>query len=434
MYSKSLKFKILLWFGALSGLIIFLFSYTFYSILEHSIISGIESSLEEKALFIKNNFNQENLFQDESLHNVDIAIIQNNLIVKRKGRIFFPEVAHYINSESPYTIFEEDEMLNVLYILKAKDQVIAIFQKNIPNKAEDVEETLWILDPILFLLLLFLVNALLNKILIPIKRITQTANEISISDFSKSIEEPEAENELKALVQAFNKMIERLKIGVESMEQFNNDVSHELKTPLTVIKGEVEVTLDRPRKTDDYIQSLKVIEEEATHIESIVNELLLLSRYSVSNVKSSFELCQIDIILKKVLKKYQQKAKEKHIALHVKSEGNISLEANALLIETIFSNLLDNAIKYTPENKNIFVSLYKSSNVHFVIQDEGIGIPEEKLPFITDRFFRVDDSRNKKIKGFGLGLAIVKNAIFLHQGSFHIASRVNSGTRIHIKL
>lgn len=432
MHFKSLKLKILLWFALISGLIIFIFSYTFYSILEHSIIANIESSLHEKALFIKNNLYVKNLFEDESLHTVDIAIFHGNEIKKKKGKISFEEIQPYLKLKSPYTVIEKDEMLNILYLLQDNGKVIALFQRNIPNKAEDVEDTLWVLDPFLFFLLLFLANALIDKILIPIKKITQTANEISISDFSKSIEEPKDENELKALVQAFNKMIERLKSGVVNMEQFNNDVSHELKTPLTVIKGEVEVTLDRPRETQEYIQSLKIIEEEATHIENIVNELLLLSRYSKSTVQSSFEMCNLEGILTKVLQTYEQKLKDKNLTLHVKKIEPLSLQANALLIETIFSNLLDNAIKYTPKDKNIFLSLYEENGIHFVIKDEGIGIPKDKLPFITQRFYRVDDSRNNKTKGFGLGLAIVQNAVFLHDGSLHVSSSQTQGTTIRI--
>jgi len=102
------------------------------------------------------------------------------------------------------------------------------------------------------------------------------------------------------------------------------------------------------------------------------------------------------------------------------------------LIFSIFSNIIDNAIKYTPNNKNIFVSLYKNEKIHFIIKDEGIGIPKNELSKITDRFYRIDKSRNKKIKGFGLGLCIVKNSVELHNAELKITSIEKSGTQVEV--
>jgi signal transduction histidine kinase len=402
--------------------------------LEHNIINSFKSLLEEKALFLKKNIGKKDILKDENFRLLNIAIVKDGKILQQKGAITLKEIVPYLNKENSFNVFEDEEFFNLLYTLPIDDKMtIALFWHHIPNKAEDVEETLWVLDPILFLLLLFLVSKLIDKILIPIKNITNTANEISISDFSKSIELPQSENELKDLVSSFNKMIARIKEGVLNIEQFNNDVSHELKTPLTVIKGEVEVTLDRPRKPKEYIKSLKVIEEEATHIESIVNELLLLSRYTSSTIPQSFEICHLENILFETIRTYTPKAKQKNISLHVKQTHPFTLKANALLIKTIFSNLLDNAIKYSLEGKNVFLSLYlEDEKINFLIEDEGIGIPQNKLPFITQRFYRVDDSRNKRTKGFGLGLAIVKNAVFLHNATLHVTSSEKIGTTIRI--
>jgi len=300
--------------------------------------------------------------------------------------------------------------------------------------AEYIEYTLWILVPILLIILIFLVSRVIDKVLNPIKEITKTANEISISDFSSSIEEPTDNDEVREFVRSFNGMIYRLKDGVERMDRFNHDVSHELKTPLTVIKGEVEITLDRPRKSAEYIKSLQIIGEEASQIENMIKSLLFLSKYSKSNIKHSFEFCELDYILFKVLDRYKIQLKNKNINIHLKNIEKIKKKVNPVLIESIFSNLIDNAIKYSNKDKNIYISLFQKEKIRFIIEDEGIGIPKDKIQKLTHRFYRVDESRNRKIKGFGLGLSIVKNSVELHDGTMHIESKEKKGTIVIIDL
>ena len=110
------------------------------------------------------------------------------------------------------------------------------------------------------------------------------------------------------------------------------------------------------------------------------------------------------------------------------------MQGNPILIESIFSNIIDNAIKYTPKDKKISLRLYKDSKINFVVKDEGIGIDKEHLVKITERFYRVDSSRNKKIDGFGLGLSIVKNSVLMHEGSLDIKSVEVGGTIVTILL
>jgi len=341
---KSIKTKILLWFGITSAFVLFIFSFIFYYILEHQI------------------------------------------------------------------------------------------NQNIHNIAENVEDTLWILAPVLLLVMIYLASKTIDKILIPIKKITKTANSITVSDLSKSMDRPKESDEIRALVDSFNQMIKRLKDGVDKIERFNNDVSHELKTPLTVIKGEVEITLGRLREPDEYIKSMIIIDEEAEQIKKIVDNLLLLTKYTKNNIQNSYEDCSVDATLLNVLEKYNKACKDKNISLHVDRLEGITIKANQVLLETIFSNLIDNAIKYSHRNKNIYISLYKESKIHFCIKDEGIGIPEDKLPFITDRFYRVDESRNKKIKGFGLGLSIIKNSVELHSGVLRVDSKVGVGSSFYVDM
>lgn len=405
--------------------------------LEQSIMSKIETTLYEKALYIESNLEKKDFSLDENLASYEILIIEKEEIKTKKGDIDIKVAKKLLSQKETYTFVEDEELFNAYYILKSfskKDFTIIVAQKNLPNKAESLEEVLIFLVPLLLLFLILVVTRVIDKILLPINNLTQAASEISIGDFSKSIKMPNEYNELQNLVNAFNKMIDRLKYGVVTMEQFNHDVSHELKTPLTVIKGEVEVTLDRPREDKEYIQSLEVIKDQANHIENIINTLLLLSKYTKENIKKSFEFCTLDIILLQTIQSFQKSASEKDISLHVKKIEPIIIEANAILLGRVFANLIDNALKYSNQNTNIKISLFKDEKIHFLIEDEGIGIPKEKLQFIQERFYRVDSSRNKHIKGYGLGLSIIKNSIELHNGTIQISSEMGIGTKVHITL
>jgi signal transduction histidine kinase len=306
---------------------------------------------------------------------------------------------------------------------------IIILKSNIDNKFESLEDSLLVAEPILLLILLFLFSKIIDKILIPIKTITESANFININNFTNEIDELNEENEINELIKAFNKMISRLKEGVEKIDNFNSDVSHELKTPISIIKGEIEFTLKKPRDTENYINSLNIINEEINRIEEITTNLLLLTSYTKNNIKETFTSINLDSVLLNIIEKYENPLKQKNINLEIKELKNVKIQGNLTLIQTLFSNLTDNAIKYTPQHNSIFITLKDNE---FYIRDEGIGIAKDKLQYIMDKFYRVDKSRNQKIKGYGLGLSIVKNIIELHNFKIDINSELNKGTVIKI--
>ena len=290
-----------------------------------------------------------------------------------------------------------------------------------------------LLETILFILFIFLANNILNKLLNPIKHINQIAKEISIDDFKSHIELSNRDDEIAELTNTFNKMIDRLKNGVERLDRFNSDVSHELKTPLTVIDMQIELALKKQRDEKYYQNSLQTIRYEISKIKNIVEELLLITKYSKQNIQETFTACDFNTILINVIDKYTSRAKDKDINIEIIKFKKAMKESNHSLINTIFSNLIDNAIKYSTNGKNIYISLYKKDeHIHFIIKDEGIGIPKDKINKITDRFYRVDESRNKSIKGFGLGLSIVKNSIDLLEGTLHVESKIGYGTIVEV--
>ena len=442
---KSIKTKILFYFGGITILILVLFNFALYHFLEQNTRLSIQNNLYHKAVYINNqilvNNQEEEFLNSKELESFDMAIVKEGKIIQRKGSIDFDFLIKFIDDRKSFFVFNRGESLDGLYILRIKNPfngAILFYEKDVNSqineKLEEIKDILFILEPILFFLLLFMVSKVTDKILKSINKITKTANKIYVTDFSSKISQPKYDDEIKDLVDSFNQMIQRLKSGVQVLEQFNSDVSHELKTPLTVIKGEIELTLNKSRDEKYYIKTLKVIESETEQIQSIVDNLLLLTKYTKENIEQTFEELNIDSVLLSTIEKFNLQLKSKNIKLHIKEFESIVFCGNSILVSTIFSNLIDNAIKYSSNNTNIYVSLYKKNKIHFTIQDEGIGINQENLEKVQNRFYRVDESRNKKIKGFGLGLSIVKNSISLHDGSMEIKSEKDVGTTVEVIL
>jgi len=437
----SLKTRVLFWFGSISAILLVLFGFAFYYLMDQSSTLKIQTQLYKQTIQIEDKITAgeplDQVLKKVLAQNYEAAVFKADQLVAKSRNFHLKNPESYIHHDDHFEMLKSEQYLKGVYTLtlaKPFSGKLIVTTHEINNSIEDIVDTLLALIPILLLTLLFLGGKLIDKILVPVKRITQTANEISVNNFSGTIALPDKEDEIKALVEAFNGMIMRLKEGVDNLNRFNSDVSHELKTPLTVIKGEIEVTLRKLRKPDAYIESMQIIAYEAGQIEHVVENLLLLTKYSKENITQTFERCHLDAMILSILEKYDVTLKEKQLDLNIEKLEPIVTEANSVLLSMIFSNLIDNAIKYTPKHKTITISLYKDDKIHFIIKDEGIGITKEKLSKITDRFYRVDESRNKKIKGFGLGLSIVKKSVELHNGNMNMTSALGKGTTIHIVL
>jgi len=423
---NSLKARVLVWFGTIAFIVLALFALSFSYFLNKSIDKNIKSKLE----FIAHKY------EDHiSTQNIGIAVVKNGTIKIKNSYFSLQNFKHYLYKEDNFFIIKhthDDDYIDALYIEKVGTKKIMVFQKDIDNKIENFQDTLLWIIPILLLVFIFLASKMLDKILSPINRLINATKDISVTKFTKSIEVPKEDDEIKELVVSFNAMIKRLQEGIKRLDRFNSDVSHELKTPLTVIQGEVELALRKTREPLEYQKTLSTIATQSKQIELIVKQLLFLTKYTQENIKDSFEECLLDSLLIGVIDKFQIQLHEKNLQLEIQKIVPISIQANHVLIESIFSNIIDNAIKYTPKDRKIFLWLYQDSKIHFVVKDEGIGIDKEHLSKITDRFYRVDSSRNKKIDGFGLGLSIVKNSVLMHKGNIDIESTQADGTTVTV--
>ena len=442
MKFRSLKQKILFWFVGIISTVLIVFSLLLYILLEDGIHGEIKMQMESKTSFIQENIISE--FPDEKIKlyskllNVEFVIFNKGELLYASNKFPLENIELYQESENMFFVHKtknntEDAILRTKFISPYKGEII-LYLKEINNQAEKIEQVLIYLNPLLFLLLIWIGNNLIDKLLIPIKTLTRTTQKINIEDMPKKIDTPNENNEITQLMNSFNDMIERLRNGIETLNNFNHDVSHELKTPITVINTAIELSLRKNHDVQYYKNSIKTIQYEIKQIEKIIDELFLFTKYSQENIQSTFKYSYLDSILIDVISKYEKQAADKNILLTIKKIENIKKSVNPLLINIIFSNLIDNAIKYTSKEKEINIELFAENNhAYFRIEDEGIGIQKEHLDKITDKFYRVDESRNKKINGFGLGLSIVKNFIDLHNANLDIQSIYNKGTTITVR-
>lgn len=222
---------------------------------------------------------------------------------------------------------------------------------------------------------------------------------------------------------------------------FVANVSHELRTPLVSIKGSLETILG-PASDDKVAQKkfMSIMSDQVLRMENLINDLLILSRIELEEHIKPNKIVNLNDIFTNIKSNFELILKKKKINLQIElMEPTLVFGDNDKLL-TVFSNLIDNAIKYSQDGKNIYIKSQNSEgkligkNMLINIKDEGIGIPQDLIPRITERFFRVDTEKSKKVGGTGLGLAIMKHIISQHRGDYEILSKVNEGTEIKIYL
>ena len=233
------------------------------------------------------------------------------------------------------------------------------------------------------------------------------------------------------IFQNITSILERERI----QKRFIADASHELKTPVSAIKGMVEI-LNRPSFNDQetLVDFLKQIELESKRMESIINDMLNLSRYSSKNVLLDLSTFNVHDLINEVFRSYSTLLKEKKLAFSNDVSSDLLIYADKDKFYHILSNLVSNSIKSSDKGTIRVFSNLTPYKLELVIQDEGIGIRQEEIPYIFDRYYRVDESRSRQTGGSGLGLAIVKAYVQVHKGQIDVTSELNVGTQFTIIL
>lgn len=304
------------------------------------------------------------------------------------------------------------------------------------NQAKNLIKTLLFAIVAAFLLLLYIALYFSKNIFKPISVITERVKEISSENLHLRLNEDNANEELYELSSTFNDMLDRIETSFETQNNFISNASHELRTPLTAIIGETDVVLSKPRQTEDYVESLKIILQEAEKLDNKTKALLFLAQTGFNGKVQKFEKIRIDQLLwdvKENLHTLNNKGKI-HIDLDLLPENPLKLKVNGnvQLLHLAFSNIISNACKYS-NNNLVTISIGASDdNVYIIVKDNGIGIPENEIKYIYDPFFRASNTQNHE--GYGIGLPLTRNIIRMHNGKLIVTSTENLGTTVQITL
>ncbi|MGI6712787.1 MAG: sensor histidine kinase [Bacillota bacterium] len=282
--------------------------------------------------------------------------------------------------------------------------------------------------------LIFFGSKTSRKLLSPVKAMTRTVEDISINDMDKRLDISGSKDELKDLAKTFNDMLDRIQKSVEQQNQFVSDASHELRTPIAVIRGYADL-LNRWGKDDRKVleESVSAIKNEAENMNALIEKLLFLARGDKNTQKVEKQSFLLNEIIDEILRETKI-IDTNHQILNDRND-EIMIFADKKLIKEAIRIFVDNSIKFTPAGGTIKLNSYRNDQkVVISIEDTGTGISKEDLPHIFERFYMADKSRTKKISGTGLGLAIAKWIIDNHQGKINVWSQINAGTVVKIEL
>ena len=234
-----------------------------------------------------------------------------------------------------------------------------------------------------------------------------------------------------------NKLLENSRGRLERQLRLIGGISHDLRTPLTILKGNLEVALMRSRTPEEYQEIFRSNLEEIDRISRLVEDLLTLSRAEAGELKMEFSSLNLKELLVKLIDEFSHRAKEKELDLTIQAEMDIIITADKNRLMQLFANLIENAIQYSPRGKRIEVKLGGDEKEAWVeVIDQGIGISSKDLPYIFEPFFRSPEAREMSQKSYGLGLSICKKIALAHNGDIEVKSRVgpDSGTTIRVRL
>ena len=419
--------RVTVWFTAV---IIFLFSIVLSSVilLEDRYINN--TSTEELVSAVEKIYEDPDEFENFNDGIYYIKYNENNEIIAGKiPKDFDLTLAFSIEDINTYQIENKKFLYYDTRLKNTGDWIRGIyplsrFQNDI-SKMWDI--LFYYIAPLFIAFVAFVGYKIVKNAFKPVKKISETALEIKKSkNFSRRIELDNSEDEIHKMASAFNEMLDTVEETFIHEKQFSSDVSHELRTPITVILAQSDYALDYVDTLDEAMESFEVINRQAKEMTSLINQIMELSKLERQNEIEKERINFSNIILQ-LLEDYRTLLENSNIELITNIEKDLRIYGNKLMIERLFINLFTNAMKFT--KTTISVSLNRiNKEIILQIKDDGVGIAKEEQKYIWDRFFQINNSRNKdKNRGSGLGLSMVNKIAQLHSATIEVESEIGKG-------
>lgn len=463
---KSTRFKTTLWYSGLFLLLEVTIGLTVYLYLKQSLETDLNHSLSKQADMIYNfveeskvdlsSFEPDSVYSspDELVYDLIFEAVALNprnsyVQVELNDKMLF-KTQNLVDQNIPFPNISQDKIvirdiqnnnlsdypIRVAYLKKNNYEITVAYPSHlIDDTLGSLTEIYIIIAPLFFILSILGGSFISAGALSRMDKITKKTDEITTKNLNEKIPGEEFNDEYGRLALTMNRMIKRIKTSLDYMNQFSIAASHELKTPLTILRGEIEVTLRHPKVSEQYREILKSNYEEVLRLINIVDRLFLISRFDNDRVSVNKKRVNLYSYLEKTLGALEYLSSEKNNPLELEIEDNIEVELDPDLMLQVFTNLIDNAIKYGYEDEPIKVKACRQNNkIKIAVINRGEGIPSEDTSRIFDRFYRVESSRSRKTGGTGLGLSIVNSIIKLHNGEIHVISEPGKETEFYFLL
>ena len=332
-----------------------------------------------------------------------------------------------------YPIFKGEERVG--YILAAEnfkrvDQFVVLFKR-----------TIFLTLIILIAVGVVIAYILANRVTRPLLEIQQFAGGLDLQSPGKRLELRDTEKEIENLSSSLNRLFDRLEKSFSQINEFSSNVSHELRTPLTILRGNIEVGLSKDRSSEEYVEILSELLEETIHVIRIVDDLLLLARADANALRIQKERFELNQFCEEYSKDWEMICALRKQELRCDHTPDIGVDADKNLLYQLVLNLISNASKFSAGPDPISLSVKKvfSENerkyyAEFTVTDRGIGISEEDLERVFDRFYRANKDRSRETGGTGLGLSICKMITDLHEGTISLKSKPGKGTTVTVRI
>ena len=461
-FNLPIKWRLTIWYGAVLSLILIIFASGIFIYFKNSLQESIDAKIRSIGEVLSSSMTD--------THNTSVfgnfeRYLENVLGKKPKGKFIqimdssgrigakmsdiegealptsFSALERAMRGEVVYeTIERTSPRLRMITIpIVENKKVTSVVQ--VGTSLEDFDETI---KKLLLIMIISIPSSICVTIIVgyfmakkalrPVDQIRRAAVKISSSNLDERIDIVGRRDELGRLAETFNAMIGRLKDAFQRINQFSIDVSHELKTPLTILKGETEVALRKEREKQDYQELLKSNLEEIDRMSCIIDDLLLLSKADTKEIKLNVEDVALRDLIMDVCMDMKVVADKKNVELETSELEDIRLKGDELKLRRMLLNVVENGIKYSHAGGKVSVSSYANNGYAKIdIMDNGIGISEEDIKYIFDRFYRADRSR-KRESGSGLGLSISRWIAEAHKGSIEVKSQSSQGSMFTIKL
>jgi len=445
---KTLRFQLTV-LVALAGILLFLVSgLTISHLYGRELISGVDTELLGIAKTGQPDRVPGSIKHAELIKKVGDTFFRVNA---HEGKITFDPVDGVelwpVNMESLMLAFKgsprfetvtyRGERFRTLYFPLDEVTVVRVGKliEDIENKISSLNRYFLFLSPFIMVLISVGSWVLLGKSLAPITTIRSIAEQIRQGRWDQKISLGVKGKEMDDLSNILNDIMNRFHRAVESQKRFTSDVSHEIRSPLTSLRGNIEVALRKKRTPEEYEDTLKNNLADVIRLSRTVDNLLFLSRADNKILELRRQWFDVKHLLETIVEGFRDKALAEDISITEDYQSGLELNGDIELLEQAFSNIIDNAIKYTPRDGKISIkTMEENAVIKIMVKDTGIGIAAEEIPHIFDRFYRVERAHARRPGGTGLGLAITHWIIKSHNGEILVSSSVGKGSEFTIIL